>query len=438
MRFADSNCDITWANARQQLIEIIIDADDLGSLKTERGLTIVQTIPQVSLCEYSKALDGYKNSTQLYTILQSFANQYPEITHLSSIGETTEKRPIWCLKISDNPQIVENEPSAIMVGAHHARELMSIEAVLDIIETLLAGYASHDPEIMQWIQNYQILCVPMVNPDGVDYVFTKDNWWRKNRKMYSSTVFGVDLNRNYSFMWGINNDGSSPTPSSVTYRGSAPMSEEESQAMCQLANIYRPIFALSYHSYGEVVLYPYGCEVAKNPIGDSVQQVAQELASSIIGDDGEGCYEFSGQLYPVNGLDRDWYYHDFGTFGFVLEISNSSRGFQPSYSQWRNSTVTGLRPGWKYILRRMSGPMISGQVLDAITQQPIAATIALAEIQFQEQEIRKTNQQFGTFYWPAKQGTYHLQVTHPDYADYETTVQVESTPTNVTILLQKK
>ena len=70
---------------------------------------------------------------------------------------------------------------------------------------------------------------------------------------------GVDLNRNYGYEWGHDDEGSSAFPGSDTYRGPSPFSEPETQAMkflCAITMIFK--LALNFHSYGNLVVYPWG------------------------------------------------------------------------------------------------------------------------------------------------------------------------------------
>ncbi len=119
----------------------------------------------------------------------------------------------------------------------------------------MEGYATN-PDYQYYVNNYELYFVPMVNPDGHVYVENNNygnpnNWWRKNRRDNGNGIYGVDLNRNYSYKWGYDNIGSSGNPSSQTYRGPSPFSEPETTAIRNLMVATPFKFALDYHSYGE-------------------------------------------------------------------------------------------------------------------------------------------------------------------------------------------
>ncbi len=128
-----------------------------------------------------------------------------------------EGRYIYALKISDNVSIDEDEPEVLYMGNHHAREIMSVDIPLRFAQYLLANYGT-DPDVTAMVNEREIYFVPMVNPDGHVYVELNhsgdsDYWWRKNRRRNYDGSYGVDLNRNYGYMWGYDNIGSSPMPS---------------------------------------------------------------------------------------------------------------------------------------------------------------------------------------------------------------------------------
>jgi murein tripeptide amidase MpaA len=114
------------------------------------------------------------------------------------IGNTHEGRDIWAVRISDNPSEDEEEPGAIFLGCHHAREWISVEVPLHIAQYLANNY-NNDEEVKRLIDNCQIWIVPVVNPDGYEYSRKSDRMWRKNRRDNGDGTFGVDLNRNVSF-----------------------------------------------------------------------------------------------------------------------------------------------------------------------------------------------------------------------------------------------
>jgi carboxypeptidase T len=100
---------------------------------------------------------------------------------------------------------------------------------------------------------------PMVNPDGHEYSRTEDRWWRKNRRPNPDGSFGVDPNRNYGYLWGtLDVSTSSHVPSDETYVGPHAFSEPETRAMRDLIAGERFRGVITYHSFSQLILYPWG------------------------------------------------------------------------------------------------------------------------------------------------------------------------------------
>jgi len=368
--------------------------------------------------------DGYHDCDQVESILGQLQAAFPNIALMVNLGISHYDRPIWGLKVSDNVALGEDEPAIMFNGLHHARELISTEVVLDTAQYLTTMYGA-DPNVTRWVDNWEIWLIPVVNPDGNDIVFTIDSDWRKNARDNNlngdiDNGDGVDLNRNYPFKWGLT-PGSSGVSSSSTYRGPAPASEPETQAIVDLSLRKRFVFSIAYHSFGGYVLYPYGTLAAENPRPNISSSVGYDFANLSVREDGRQ-YNLRPRLYDVNGLDRDWHYHN-GTIGFVVELSLN--GFQPDYDSWRDKIVEGIRPGWQYLLNRIDGPSIFGHVRDAYSGIPIEATIEVDEIEFFEAEIRTSNLNTGRYHWIVDPGTYTIGFSARGYIPQTHVVVVE-------------
>ena len=90
--------------------------------------------------------------------------------------------------------------------------------------------------------------------------------WRKNMRDNSDGSLGVDLNRNYGHQWGVDDDGSSGLGNAETYRGKAVFSEPETQAIRDLCKVKRFSLAMNYHSYGNLLIHPWGMRTKKQLI----------------------------------------------------------------------------------------------------------------------------------------------------------------------------
>ena len=210
--------------------------------------------------------------------------QYPSLVSVpESLGAGWEHRPVWAFKVSSSPTSDNGKPGVLYTGVHHAREPIGVTITLGFARYLCQNYST-DPGIKALVDNRQIWFVPIVNPDGYVYNQTyTDSLWRKNRRNNGDGTYGVDLNRNYPYIWGYDNIGSSSTPLSETYRGPSAGSEPEVQAV--MALMMREGYfktALNYHSYSNLWIYPWGY-VNENTV-DSI--VYRDLAEEITGYNG--------------------------------------------------------------------------------------------------------------------------------------------------------
>jgi hypothetical protein len=420
--FALGAYDILKSSPREGTLDMLVNHVELQQLM-DQGFTfdVLMTPPELA----NVLIDPqFLNPDEVASMLQDYADNYPEIVQLINCGTSHEGRTIWAVKISDNVELEEDEFTHFIVGCHHAREVMTPEIPMDIIDYLTSNYGT-DPQVTEWVNEKEIYVMPMLNPDGNMYVWTTDPWWRKNRRNNGGS-YGVDLNRNYPFDWG-NCGGSSNYPGSETYRGPSPGSEPEIQALIGLAEGKHFVTSISYHSYSELVIYPYGCPpyVAEPGCSDTGQQ----MASLIMRDSGQMGYSPGTAwqlLYDVDGDDIGWHYGQNGTIAYVVEVNQE---FQPPYS-YRDPTVEHNRPGWMYILNRLTqGPSIIGHVYDACTGEPLEATLNLAEVQFNYNEAPRTSHPtFGRYHWIVVPGTYHLTASKTGYGDTTIEVTVGNAP----------
>jgi hypothetical protein len=146
-----------------------------------------------------------------------------------------------------------------------------------------------------------------------------DRWWRKNRRNNGGGIYGVDLNRNYSYMWG--GPGSSGDPWSDIYRGPAPFSEPETQAIRNLALNHDFQAVISYHSYGQLILYPWSHTSAPAPDKEHLSLLSEDMADLIYAVHGKAYTPQQGaELYSASGVTDDWFYGELDVFGFTIEL----------------------------------------------------------------------------------------------------------------------
>jgi carboxypeptidase T len=350
--FRRRGIDVAGQDILKDEVYLYVDTKDRADLLT-LGLDLGEMHPAGSL--QGSPDEEYKTPNEVNELLSKYASQFPQLATLSSFGKSLEGRDLQVLKITNGSGI---KPTILFNGMHHAREVMTTEVVLDIADYLLSNYG-RDPKVTAWVDNYEIYLVPMFNVDGNNKVWNEDNMWRKNTR----GRFGVDLNRNYPYGWNSCN-GSSPYEMAQDYRGPSAASEPETRALMGLVAQVRPVFDISFHSFSELVIYPYGCGEHTEQ-KDVVEPIGQKIASLLPRDDGRGTYSAGTPpdlLYPADGGDMDWMYHEYNVLPYVIELNSASLGFQPSYSKWRDKTVTKMRASWMYLLDRMSESSIEGRI----------------------------------------------------------------------------
>ena len=281
------------------------------------------------------SMGGYYTFDEIVDDLDEMYQLYPNlITQKFSIGTSVEGRTMWAVKISNNPNISENEPAVGFDALVHAREPQSMATLMYFMWYLLENYGT-DPQVTYLMNNREIYCVPCFNPDGYEYNHLTDpnggGDWRKNRRDNGSGCYGIDLNRNFSYKWGYDNIGSSPDPCSGTYRGPSAFSEPESQAVRDLALQKNYGTHFNMHTFGDDILYPWGYIGAETPDSLTYREFAADLSSYNGYAYGTG-YQLLG--YPSNGAIRDWMYGEQTAknkiYSYTIEIGPS---FWPQQSQ---------------------------------------------------------------------------------------------------------
>jgi carboxypeptidase T len=340
-----NNLDVGGVNWDKRLMSLVVSEEQLRRLP--RGLRLV------SQREVQAPDERYKRYNHVASYLKEVERRFPQLAKVYVIGHSLEGKEILAIHLTDQAHRSREKESVLFNAMHHAREVMTAEVAVDIINYLTQG-VGRDRRVAGWLSKYNIWVVPMLNPDGNERVWTSDTMWRKNTR----DGHGVDINRNYAYDWG-KCSGSSGSKGSPVYRGAAPASEPETQALINLATRIRPKFSISYHSYSELVIYPFGCDPKRVPADDAAvyYKVGKDLAQKLTTDSGKGTYRVGTSyelLYNVDGGDIDWLYDNLKTMAFVIEVNSTSAGFQPPYSL-RDPTVIRQRPGWQFILDSMDG-----------------------------------------------------------------------------------
>ncbi len=259
------------------------------------------------------SMGGYFKYEEMLTILDNMHTKYPNLITAKALVDTTKTHDgnqLLYVKVSDNPTMDEmGEPEVLYTALHHAREANSLSQMIFYLWYLLENYAS-DPLIQNIVNNTQMYFIPCVNPDG--YIINQTTnpggggLWRKNAwKDGTGAVKGVDLNRNYGYNWGYDNQGSSANPSSSTYRGTSGFSEPETTSIRIFCEKHAFSIALNYHTFGNFLIHPWGFNDSatdEDALFKAMGRVMNKENNFLLGTGTETVG------YTVNGTSDDWMY----------------------------------------------------------------------------------------------------------------------------------
>lgn len=281
------------------------------------------------------SMGGFLTLQEVLNELDSMRILYPDLISVKAAagnGNSIQGRPVYFVKISDHPDVNENEPKILYNSLIHAREPMGMQQMMFFMWYLLENYSARE-DIRYLIDNLELYFIPVINPDGYEYNRFLDpnggGMWRKNRRLTGPQRYGVDLNRNFAYQWAYDDEGSSPDPATETYRGSAAFSEPETQIIRDFCIQKQFRMVMNYHTYGSFLLYPWGYIPLSAP-----DSLTDSIYSEFLTKKNRYISGIPGQvLYVVNGDAGDWEYGEQilkpKSICFSPEVGNHNDGFWP-------------------------------------------------------------------------------------------------------------
>lgn len=368
---AINNGSITIDQIGSDYIDILATSSERDTLLAQ-GFDIQLSPRPLTFPEVDQTYHSYE---EMVVKIQQIAQTYPNIVQLSSIGDSYEGRPLWMAKISDNVMADEAEPEALFIGQYHAREILTVEMLLYLLDVFTNEYDPNTPdnEITQLVNTREIYLLFSVNPDGgvYDTVSGTYQYWRKNRQPNEGFgCIGTDPNRNHSYRWG--GTGASVSPCDNTYRGAGPASTPEITAVqnfinSRVINGQQQIeVAISFHTYGELILWPYGyqsgtaCGTPATDMPTDDLAVLQTMGEAMAATNGYTSQQ-SCKLYTTSGDFVDWAYGTHRIFAYTFEMHPCFNAGCPGYGFYPPGSVittetTRNREAVLYLLQQAACP----------------------------------------------------------------------------------
>ncbi|KXN65435.1 hypothetical protein CONCODRAFT_12973 [Conidiobolus coronatus NRRL 28638] len=280
---------------------------------------VQKTINDASELEFSAKSEDWFNAYHTYEEIKTWYCQHAQnnvgiVKFVPSIGKTIEGNDIFAVHLT-NPNGVAKKKIWFQ-SLIHAREWITGTTSQYIFNEFLTKRESN-PTIKSLLDEAEIIFIPVVNPDGYKYT-QKERLWRKNRN-----GSGVDLNRNYPFMWG--GEGGSSNPNSNTYGGPYAGSELETKAIIAYFAAQGKIYgAIDWHSYSELVLRPFGYTEKDATHEAQLKELGDGFRDKVKLNRGKKYISEKGiENYITSGSARDWFYGANTAYGYTIELSPS-------------------------------------------------------------------------------------------------------------------
>ena len=264
--------------------------------------------------------------------LYAAARDNPQLVKLEVLGHTGQGREIIAVKLTQGARGTPDgtRPAVLYSSTQHAREWISTEVNRRLMNHYIDRWRANDREVRKLLQTTELWFILVANPDGYQYTFDHERLWRKNLRDnngdgQTQVGDGVDPNRNFPNHWGYDEEGSSSIQSSDTYRGPAPMSEPETQAMVGLLDRIGFAFQVNYHSNGQWLLYAEGWQTSTPTADDPIYYaMSGNLDDPAIDEFHPGLS--SDVLYVTNGETTDYAHAVTGALAWTPELSEGCDG----------------------------------------------------------------------------------------------------------------
>ncbi|MBI4915258.1 MAG: peptidase M14, partial [Acidobacteria bacterium] len=330
---------------------LVVDVDragwqlllDLGMVpELDEARTAKYRAPHVMLPEQIEGIPSYpcyRTVEETFAAALALVAAHPTLATWTDIGNSWEKAdgggpPGYDMMVLTltNSATPGPKPKVLMFASIHAREYVTAELATRLAEHLLSNYGT-DPDVTWFLDHQEVHLVLHTNPDGRKKAETGADWRKNTNSGYCTTPssYGIDLNRNFPYNWGCCG-GSSGSPCSGTYRGPSPVSEPETIAVRDYALAIFPDYGdpqvapipddaagvfIDLHSYGELVLWPWGYTYSAPPNASGLRTFGRKLAYFNGHEPDQSC-----GLYLTDGTTDDFTYGELGVASYTFEMGD--------------------------------------------------------------------------------------------------------------------
>ncbi|XP_063384724.1 carboxypeptidase B-like [Cydia fagiglandana] len=224
--------------------------------------------------------DYYRYNTILnyiYNIRDAYEDSQTTSIEVVEFGSTDLNRPLVYLKLTRTGG-EENKPIIVIEGGINPREWITIPSALKVVEGVLESNQA------RYLDNFDWIVLPVVNPDGYEYTHTDLRLWEKNLSTKSNLGFicpGVNINRNFNIDWSRADSSSSAC--SHLYAGTEANSEIETQLIQSIIDTYRDRISMyiSLQNGGGYISYPWQYEFAASGTFRQNHLLAMEMVAAM-------------------------------------------------------------------------------------------------------------------------------------------------------------
>eukprot|EP00808_Paulinella_micropora_P007235 g10461.t1 len=368
--------------------------------------------------------NGYTNLEGVIGRMVAMVQKNPKLVQVvnltkwledDKVQKTFEGRDIFALRMTEDVSYVRNpKPRLLLVAGEHAREVVVVEAALKFAERLV-DYYGKDLNATSLLRNNELWVVPVVNVDGYAFVTSQDNFWRKNRKIDSSSPYiGVDVNRNFPFRFGsIEACTGSLRPQDETYRGAFGGSERETQVLMALTHNQRFAKLLDLHNYGPHTVYGFCEGTPPHHFQDWLEQEAIHITKSFYSDLMGSDWD-KRKLPDANTEFYSWHQAQYDALSFLTEVglwNYNGITFQPDISEALATANNMYAPMLDWFNRPLP---LTGVITDEFGG-PVWVNFTIDNVVADSMTKFQSHPLTGRYFFNAPVGSYTLRFSAPGY-----------------------